>query len=335
VKHAISTSAVIASFNHELYIEEAIWGIIGQVDELVVVDDQSTDKTLEILSALSNAHESIKVLTPNRKLGVSGAYNLAVKEAKHDLIVMQGADDISVTGRVSAQVEALSNPANILCHSLPLVINKFSHRLPNESAPEFFRSPEYESPLSELFFNGNFICAPSVSMRKRDFLKLGGFPKNIDALQDFALWLKCAAVGDLNLLDFPIVQYRKHGNNLSRRDFSERSTMNRSSRELLFILEEFLSNTSPIALHELLRVAMQQNHTKISDIELMKIFIKLSHVNLDFRVGAINDLFVYSQGLCESNGELRKISELITRVLSSSNIRISPFELNHLMAPNE
>ena len=331
VNRYMSTSGVICSFNHEDFIEEAILGLIEQVDEVVVVDDQSTDDTLNKLMTLKQTNPKLKVISPLRKLGVSGAYNLAIQEAKHEILVMQGADDVSLPDRVNAQLNILKDAENIISCSPPLIINRYSHTLPNESAPEFFGNSEHQSVLARLFFNGNYICAPSVSMRREDFIRLGGFFRNIDALQDYALWLKCASIGKIHTLSYPVVKYRKHGSNLSRKDYSEKLMVNRSSRELLFILENFISKANTLVLRDLLNAAMEREYKDPMDPMLIKILIKLRHVNFEFRLSAIKDLLEYSQVSSESDFELRKYSDLvslISRVSRTPNFRLSPFELH-------
>jgi glycosyltransferase involved in cell wall biosynthesis len=210
----VSTAAVIATFNQERYIAEAVASLAPQVDEVIVVDDASSDGTRAVLDALTIPN--LVVLSNQHQLGVSRSFTRAVDRASSEILVIQGGDDRSLDSRVKAQVGVLRDPSVSLAYSVPTVINGGGQRMPPELSAEFLIGIDADDPLDFLFFEANFICAPSVAMRRADYLALGGFPAGLDLLQDYALWLQLAAVGSFHRLPTPGVEYRKHGSNLSR-----------------------------------------------------------------------------------------------------------------------
>ena len=95
----MKVSAVIPTFNRRRYIRRAIDSILGQtlpVDEILVIDDGSTDGTAEALDEWYGA--SIRVLRQERK-GVSEARRCGVREAAGDWIAFLDSDDEWTPGR--------------------------------------------------------------------------------------------------------------------------------------------------------------------------------------------------------------------------------------------
>lgn len=205
---------VISIHNHIRWAEDAIRSLAAETDDLVVVDDGSSDGSSQLVAALAEEIGFRAILHPEPR-GVSEAYNVAVQALDADVVLIQGGDDRTLPGRAAASVAALADPGISLVHSQPVAIDALDRTLPDEVAGEF-QSFDGQDPLPILFYVGNFICAPSAAVRRADYVAAGGFPSNIEQLQDYALWLELAAGGRIVRLDDPVVEYRKHAGNLSR-----------------------------------------------------------------------------------------------------------------------
>jgi glycosyltransferase involved in cell wall biosynthesis len=94
----LSISVVIAAYNAEKFIYESCKSVIGQMsdfDELVVVDDGSTDKTFEILQLLKKEYSTKDiVLLRQENKGVCSARNKGNEVAKGQWIIPLDADDL-------------------------------------------------------------------------------------------------------------------------------------------------------------------------------------------------------------------------------------------------
>ena len=313
MKNHISVSGVIASFNQVNFIEEAVVSLADQVDEIVVIDDQSTDGTYEKLENLKKKMPNLVLIKEEQRLGVSQACNHAVEISSGDIIVLQGGDDVSMPNRVRLQVESLQIPSTSITYSLPVIINSHSAVMSDELGAEFFRKREYQSDLSELFFHGNFLCAPSVSMRRGDFLKHGGFPVNVDALQDYFLWLKCAENGNMLRLGERIVKYRKHGKNLSRHDPTLVKSIRRELVERIFVINKFLESISESGLNELL---LQSGIDGASLPPHMRTtLLKSRHPHAGVRFQAIQDLLEIFSKQESYDSDHIAVSSLINQIL--------------------
>lgn len=239
---------VVSAHNQERWIAASLESLLPEVDELVVVDDGSTDRSGEIIASISNRY-GFQVITHAEPRGVSEAYNAAVRAIDAEVILIQGGDDVSVSGRGARTATALADAGTVLVHSLPIVIDAVDRLLPADCAGEFLAGATITDPLPYLFNTGNYICAPSVGMRREDYIGAGGFPSNVEALQDYALWLELASRGRFHFDPEPLVRYRKHASNLSREVTGVDSTRSRrEAAEDAWIRNRFLDRADSATL---------------------------------------------------------------------------------------
>ncbi len=102
---ALSISVIIPAYNVESFIEKAIMSAIQQseVNEVVVINDGSTDKTLQIIENLKNSNPKIKIFHHKNRSnqGRSASRNLGIKEATGNYIAFLDADDFYLSNRFS------------------------------------------------------------------------------------------------------------------------------------------------------------------------------------------------------------------------------------------
>ena len=251
----IRTSGIIAAFNQEHYIVDAISSLANQVDEMIVIDDCSTDGTMNAINSLN--FSNLTLLRNHKNSGVSYSLNKAIGSSSGQVLVLSGGDDISLPGRVARQASALlgSDTLNLgFVYSKPEIIDENGSLIPQIKASEFLFTPSEKGVLSDLVFTGNFICAPSVAMRREAFLATGGFHPDLLYTQDHDLWVRILGAGfTAQELKDHDVRYRKHARNLSRY-VSRRSSEQRNLRQLAeadFVIHDFLATTSDQTLRTL------------------------------------------------------------------------------------
>jgi glycosyltransferase involved in cell wall biosynthesis len=247
------TAGIIASHNHESFVYAAIASLAIQANEVIVVDDDSKDRTwAEVVRACSD-YSNVRSFRNTSQLGVSESVNLAVAQSDAEFLFFSGSDDESIPGRVKHQASILENRKVSVVGSLPVVINALGLTMSLSEAPEFQLPKKNSENLSKLFFDGNFICAPSVAMRRSTWLELGGYRQGLPNLQDYDLWLRAGLLGQIVIEREPIVRYRKHSNNLSgsklRASPKEMSERNDEENSILW---NFLDSLSIDKLHDLL-----------------------------------------------------------------------------------
>ena len=109
-------SVVIPVFNGEKTIARAIDSALAQQVclEVIVVDDCSTDRTAEILSAYKE-NDRVRLLTNPSNLGVAETRNLGIDAAKGEYVAFLDADDWWETGKLEAQQCLLERTGGVIC----------------------------------------------------------------------------------------------------------------------------------------------------------------------------------------------------------------------------
>ncbi|MFL5902038.1 MAG: glycosyltransferase family 2 protein [Solirubrobacterales bacterium] len=109
-------SVLLPCFDAERFVGEALDSLLAQTYgelEILVIDDASDDRTLEILEAYAARDERVRVLRNARNLGLIATLNRGVAEARGELIARMDADDVSARRRIERQVEVLRRHPDI------------------------------------------------------------------------------------------------------------------------------------------------------------------------------------------------------------------------------
>jgi glycosyltransferase involved in cell wall biosynthesis len=206
-----TVTAVVAAYNAERWIGEAVAAILGQTrppDEVVVVDDGSTDGTARELARFGDA---IRVVSRTNG-GCPAAFNTAIAHASGDYVALCGADDIWEPSKLEWQMDAIAaDPGLDVLFGDACV---FGLQEGQYARPPGSGRLDSAALLRELY-RVNIICAPSVVIRRSLFARLGPFVERFGA-DDYEYWLRCLRDGAVFHYDARILlRYRRHENNLS------------------------------------------------------------------------------------------------------------------------
>lgn len=209
-------SVCMATFNGEMFVREQVASILVQLrenDELVVVDDGSSDATLEILRSFND--ERIRIWDREGKTGPVGAFSRAIQRAVGDIIMMADQDDVWLEGRLHLFLSAFAS-------SGALVISANTTYIDEAGRPIHHRAPRLRAEDSgRWLFNiagimagsaGYYGCAMAFRAEVRDLLV--PFPQYVESHD---LWIALAAnLLRSNLhLETATLARRVHGNNAS------------------------------------------------------------------------------------------------------------------------
>ncbi|MFO8057633.1 MAG: glycosyltransferase [bacterium] len=186
-KENIFASAVVPVHNEEMWIAEAVESALAQARddlEIVVVDDGSTDRTPEILSAYSFP---VRVIT-QEKQGVSVARNRAIEEARGKWIAFLDADDRWLPGHINAIEQAARQEpeAGLVCTDA-LVIDSEGNRIKKKPAPSSGRDTFFSLLIA------NHVITSAAAVRREVLEETGTFMPGLKRAQDWDLWLRVAA----------------------------------------------------------------------------------------------------------------------------------------------
>jgi len=190
-------SIIIANYNYGQYLAESIRSALGQTwphTEVIVIDDGSTDNSLEIARRFD-----ITVLA-QKNLGVSSARNNAVQAAKGDYVLFLDADDILYPEAVEKLHAGLSAADDSAAYAYGQM-DYFGYK-----QGLFASSPFDTKKLART----NFICVTCL-MRKDVFLKVGGFDRTMKSREDWEMFVRLLHHGFRGVfVNRPIMRCRKH-----------------------------------------------------------------------------------------------------------------------------
>jgi glycosyltransferase involved in cell wall biosynthesis len=137
-----SISVCMPNYNHGRYLPSAVSAILSQSrppDELIIVDDGSTDDSMAILEQLADADRRIKVIKNAQNVGCCRSTNRAINAAKGDFIFLTAADDIVLPGYFEKAFAALQlYPSAGVCVAQVKYLDKDGNDVTPK--PSFFRS---------------------------------------------------------------------------------------------------------------------------------------------------------------------------------------------------
>jgi glycosyltransferase involved in cell wall biosynthesis len=210
-------SVCMPSFNHAPFLPPAIESVLAQTYphvELVIVDDGSTDTSLEIARRYASRYpERVKVFTHdgNAHRGISATANLAFQRSSGAYWCGLSSDDAFVRDKVERQVTFLEQHPEIgLVYGPARVIDAFGHRMGLTFARDLSRERD---PLLSLL-EGNCLHARIVMLRRECLEKAGLRDENLED-EDWELWIRIAAHYRVAFLPEPVAYYRIHTTNTS------------------------------------------------------------------------------------------------------------------------
>jgi len=199
-------SVIIPCYNHAHFLGEAIASVINQTYphiEIIVVDDGSTDHCAQVAAA----YPSVRYIQQNNS-GLSRSRNVGLAHSKGTYIVFLDADDCLFPDAINLGLRALASRNDCV-----LTFGHFVNVGINQRIQKLSRDTNYG--YKELL-QRNFIGNPgSVLYRRWLFAEIGGFDETNSPAADYELYLRVAHRFPILCHHQPVVQYRKHGANMS------------------------------------------------------------------------------------------------------------------------
>lgn len=207
-------SVILPTYNGGIYLKEAVNSILNQDFpdfELLVIDDGSTDNSLQFLSSISD--QRIRLVRNVVNKGLIYSLNKGLDICKGEFIARMDADDIAKPFRLSMQLKVFKeNPAIGVCGGNVEYIDEKANLLKMQQNP----LPLDSKKIKTLLFFKNPIIHSTVCIR-RSILKERSLSYNSDYIlaEDYKLWLDLSTFTEFLNLPEIILSYRFHQNNVS------------------------------------------------------------------------------------------------------------------------
>jgi len=193
-----TVAIVLSNFNHGLYLRQSLGGICGQTraaDEIIVIDDGSTDDSVDIVREFADRHSTLQLLQNPHNIGLQASIARVLPLVTADYLVWTASDDRLLPAFLEKSMEVLErHPHAGLCFSELSVLRGNSgrvQRLADVAAiahifdladlPEYLAPPELERRMRRAYLP---MTSNSVVVRRSALLASGGYPKQLEWYAD-------------------------------------------------------------------------------------------------------------------------------------------------------
>lgn len=174
--------------------------------ECVIVDDGSTDGTVDLVRRRAAAGPRIRLLTPGR-IGRARALNLGVDAAAGPLIAINDADDISLPHRLRRQMAALTDSPGSVAVGAAYVTVVEHGDMPVPLVPPDSGGRIIEFAAAD-FYRGNRVAHSTLLFRKSAWTEAGGYNEDLRSCIDFDFYFRMLDQGRFVYVDEPLVHVR-------------------------------------------------------------------------------------------------------------------------------
>lgn len=202
----------MAAYNGEQYIAAQLQSILCQLadfDEVIVVDDASRDGTVAIVETFCDTR--IRIIHNPSNCGVVASFERALMEARGDIIFLSDQDDLWKPDKVSRFMQVFSDTKITLALSDANVIDAEG----NVIAQSYFQARGGFVPgaMQNIWRCRYLGC--TMAFRRQILTHCIPFPRNIP-MHDVWIGIVNACFGETAYIDEPLVEYRRHEQNVSR-----------------------------------------------------------------------------------------------------------------------
>ncbi len=274
-------SVVIPTYNHAKFLLTAVASVQAQSYrnfEIIVVDDGSTDGTLEVLRKCYQ-DEVHYIWQPNR--GLAAARNTGLRACRGQYIVFLDADDRLLPHHFEVSLRAIRQFPDVafVCGNLRTfgLCEDFQHVHACEPSPDHYAS----------LLRGCFIVNVGTCLFRRDTLvEVGGFEEGLSACEDWNLFLRIVRQNQMHCHHEIVMEYQRRPGQMSQeggRMFASAYTVLSSERNHFTRVEAYLS-AYRVGIQSVVKYygdeAVADLGSLLKRMELRKawsLFVKLAH----------------------------------------------------------
>jgi glycosyltransferase involved in cell wall biosynthesis len=208
-------TALIDTYNHERYIEQAITSVLDQglsaeELEIVVVDDGSTDGTSSIIQKFAPTVKHLR----KKNGGQASAFNAGFAESRGEIIALLDGDDWWAKGKLKRVVEALEkNPdVSAVSHGYFEFHEDTQESLPRVPAGRSVLSVATPPAIGAALSAWPYLLMGALTVRRKLLEWIVPISEDLIYMADSAIQVAAMVKGTL-VLEEPLFYYRHHGQN--------------------------------------------------------------------------------------------------------------------------
>lgn len=226
-------SIILPVFNGEKYLETSIESCLNQTYhniELIIVNDCSTDKTLQIIEDFARRDHRVKIINNTRNEKLPKSLNIGHKAATGDLITWTSDDNIYNLDALEILSRELTSRTLDIVYSDILLMDEEGKNL-----------REIKYPDIENIIFGNYIGS-SFLYKKQVYEKNKGYNENLFLVEDYDFWLRAISHSKFGKVFLPLYRYRKHSGTLTSQIATNESKNELWKSNISIMYESFCTN---------------------------------------------------------------------------------------------
>lgn len=206
-------SVVIPVRNGEDHVVEAVGSALAQgeaVVEVIVVDDGSSDRTVERVAALADPRIRLATDRPAGRAGVSAVRNYGFAGSRGEWVLFLDADDRLRPGAVARLLEGADDPRVAAVYGDYERIDGAGATVGRRRLLR--RRAKPSGDIAEALLAGNFIVNGGIMLiRAANFREIGGFDESLRYCEDWHAWCRLATTGEMRFRQgVGVLDYRVH-----------------------------------------------------------------------------------------------------------------------------
>jgi len=207
-------SVLMGVYNARRFVGEAVQSILDQTYrdiELVIINDGSTDGSLEVLQEYAMSDPRIRLVS-RENLGIGATRNELLKLARGEYVATMDHDDISTPIRIATQIAYLDANPDVVCvgGNYDVIDEDGRHLITYNCQPLTHEEIEYQHLRGMTSINN-----PTAMMRRDAVVRAGGYDETLELADDLDLFLRLGEIGKVVNVPEIVLRYRELGTSAS------------------------------------------------------------------------------------------------------------------------
>jgi len=216
MNNSVSITAIICNFNGAAYLKEAVVSVLAQKslpDEFIIVDDGSTDDSIDIIKGIQlEAAGLITLIQHDKNRGQAAGMNTAFAASRGEILAFLDSDDIWFSDKLAAlrKMYNAQPDAGLFQHNLKLIKDR-------DMTEELYMPAVMQGDVFELWRRYGtfpfFLPTSALAIRREVFAKVSPLPETLLISADSYMTRSAICFGPLASTLEPLGGYRRHNSN--------------------------------------------------------------------------------------------------------------------------